>query len=177
LILITFIGYRGVAQKDTVVVYSEVVRVDSASKETLYIRARDWFNSAFKDSKEVLQIQDKDAGEISGKGSYKIYISHKSLGIENGYWLNYRFKVTVWTKGGRYKYEITDIDNYAASADGVMPFGILTSSIHTEVQYAMTSKKKMDGYFAMANNLSKNKINEIVASLKSSMAKNATPDF
>jgi hypothetical protein len=177
LLFFSFCSIQTFAQKDTVITFADVVKVDSVAKETLYIRSRDWFNSTFKDSKEVLQIQDKEAGEISGKAGFKIYIPHKSLGVENGFWLIYSFKVTFWTKDGRYKYEITDIDNYAASADGVIPFGIYTSSGHTDVKYPMTSKKKMDEYFAAASEKANNEVKVIITGLKSSMAKNATPDF
>lgn len=58
-----FYSLQGNAQKAAVISYAEVVKADSASKEMLYIRARDWFISKFKDNKEVLRIQDKEAGQ------------------------------------------------------------------------------------------------------------------
>jgi hypothetical protein len=123
--LITIIFVVAMAQvqaQSTAVTYTEVVQVDEASKkEQLYKRALNWFNSAFKDSKEVIQNQDKEAGEVTGKGSFE-YTSKVFLGSSGtkGY-VNFIVKITA--KDGRYKYEFTEYRHDGLTID----FGLLTT--------------------------------------------------
>ncbi len=38
------------------------------SKPDLYVKASTWFSKTFKDSKSVLEVQDKESGKLVGKG-------------------------------------------------------------------------------------------------------------
>lgn len=91
--------------------YSEVVKVDGTSKDELYTRAREWFSMAFKDAKSVLDMDDKAAGKLIGKGN--------STGTFNilgtRFTLRIHYTISVTTKDGRYRYEITD---FTTSEDG-----------------------------------------------------------
>lgn len=82
------------------VTYTGVVQVDSIDKNTLYTRAKKWFVDNYKSAKDVIQLDDKETGEITGKGNFKInyytrdpYISHT---------------ISIFVKDGRYKYLITN---------------------------------------------------------------------
>lgn len=86
------------------ITYQEVVHVDSTSKDELYTRAREWFARNFVSSKEVLQMEDRAAGKIIGKGSADGYATFQKASV--GYWLHYTISITI--KEGRYRYEITD---------------------------------------------------------------------
>jgi hypothetical protein len=92
---------------DGVIEYSEVVYLDSsASKEAIFSAARSWFSATFKDGSEVLQIQDKEAGELVGKGNFSIPSSrfgYTAIGV-GIVWFN----VSIYSKNGRYKYSITN---------------------------------------------------------------------
>jgi hypothetical protein len=79
LLAFTFLPFLSFAQKDTAIKFTEVVNVD-ATKEQLFLRARAWFNDAFKSSKDVLQIQDKGTGEIAGNGSIAAVMTYKMMG-------------------------------------------------------------------------------------------------
>ena len=57
--------------KDGKINYSEVVNVDSVKKEELYNRAKHWLVETFNSAKDVIQIDDKENGEIVGKGYFK----------------------------------------------------------------------------------------------------------
>jgi hypothetical protein len=87
--------------------YTAVVYVDStSSKDAIYAAARAWFVDNFKDAKEVLQVQDKDAGELVGKGYIDIpsnRFGYIAIGV-GIVWFN----VTLYAKDGRYKYVISD---------------------------------------------------------------------
>lgn len=167
------------AQKDTAISFSGVVKVDSISKDDLYIRARDWFNGNFKDSKAVLQIQDKEAGEISGKGVFTTYYKHSNLGVQNGYDQNFGFKVTIWVKDGRYKYELSNFDNYYSgnSYGAAISFGVITSSDICPVKIPMQSKSKTDALYVDTKKRAIAMANTLIETLKISMGKKTTPDF
>ena len=81
------------------VTYTEIVQVDSVNKNSLYIKAKKWFVDTYKSAKDVIQLDDKENGEIMGKGNFKInyytrdpYISHT---------------ISILVKDGRFKYIIT----------------------------------------------------------------------
>ncbi len=68
------------AQKDTAIKFWGIENVNNASKDQLYQRGRAWFNSSFKSSKDVLQIQDKETGELAGKGNLEATSSYYFFG-------------------------------------------------------------------------------------------------
>jgi hypothetical protein len=88
-----------------VVFYSEVIEVDSIRKDELYKRAKRWFVEAYKDANKVIQLDDKESGEIIGKGSFDaiwnatFVASHK---------VNVAHTLKIKVKDGKYRYEITD---------------------------------------------------------------------
>ena len=53
------------AEKRQQVVVHEVMGKDKA---TIFNSARSWFATTFRDSKAVLEVQDKEAGQLMGKG-------------------------------------------------------------------------------------------------------------
>jgi len=107
-ILFSIISFSSFAQEtlldilplqNGIVTYSGVAKVDSLDKNALYLKAKKWFVSTYKSAKDVIQFEDKESGEITGKGNFKIayytrdpYISHN---------------ITITVKDGRYKYTIT----------------------------------------------------------------------
>jgi hypothetical protein len=111
------------------ITYTAVVYVDSTiSKEELFIRARSWFTSAFKDSKAVLEVQDKESGELIGKGNFHFSASKMSYMYYSG---RIEFSIKVLLKDGRYKYEISDFyHNGANTSYGETSFGLIYNN-HT----------------------------------------------
>ena len=67
------------------VVYSEVVQVEGVSANDLFSRASEWFAKTYKSSNAVLQMNDRAAGKLVGKGAQSATV--KSLGSyrEAGY--------------------------------------------------------------------------------------------
>lgn len=74
--------------------YSEVIKVESKSKDNLFINANSWFTDTFISSKDVVQYSDKDKGVIIGKGTFD---------AKNGV-VNFTAKINV--KEGKYRYEL-----------------------------------------------------------------------
>lgn len=87
-------------EKPVSIEYSEVVKVDSSiTKDELFNRARSWFVDYYKDAKEVLQVSDKETGELQGaplhEFSYLVMMTTYSVPIT--------YRVSVLVKDGRYK--------------------------------------------------------------------------
>lgn len=85
--------------------FSEVVQVDSATKEQLFAAAKQFFGDTFKSAKDVIQVEDRDAGFIIGKAFKDIQI--KILGRNSPTQMFYSMKIQA--KEGRYKYEFYNI--------------------------------------------------------------------
>lgn len=79
---------------------TEVVQTEGISKDELYTRAREWYAHTFKNAESVLQMDDKEAGKLIGKG-----FSHSSKDAFTDIW----YTISVSVKDGRYKYEVSDI--------------------------------------------------------------------
>lgn len=53
--------------------YTGIVQVDSVSKDELYKRAKRWFVDTYKSAKAVIELDDKENGEIIGNGDLETY--------------------------------------------------------------------------------------------------------
>lgn len=87
--------------------YTEVIFVDSTtSKQELFDRARIWFTTYFTDSKEVIQVADKDYGELVFRGiiPYDSKVNELSSGTKG----IISFDVKLYIKTGKYKYQFTN---------------------------------------------------------------------
>jgi len=82
-------------------VFTKVIEVTGTDKNELFNRARLWFSSAFGDSKEVLEIVDKENGELVGKGKFVFVSDSLWYNCSNG---TVGFNANVYMKDGRYKY-------------------------------------------------------------------------
>jgi hypothetical protein len=165
------------SQKDTIVAYSGVIRIENVSKDELYQRARAWMADAFKNSKEVLQVQDKETGELIGNGIVESYIPYNNIAGKGdvGAWSS--FKISIWVKDGRYKYEITDINNTSLSSPTLEGFGLLTSSQESKVKWSMIRQSKMNEFLLKYRIGIDKKMESIISSLKNAMEIKPKSDF
>ncbi len=90
---------------DGKITYTGVVQVDSLSSEELYKRSKRWFFDTYNSGKDVIQLDDKESGEIIGKGFFETYWESSFI---SGIGINVFQTIKVQVKDGRYKYEITD---------------------------------------------------------------------
>jgi hypothetical protein len=84
--------------------FQEVVTVEATTRDQLYNAALAWFPEAFRSGKDVLQVQNKDAGMLVGTGAEK-YEPAVFVGSSCTSGL-LRYRVTVEVKDGRYRYTI-----------------------------------------------------------------------
>ena len=90
------------------VIYTAVVAVDSAKKSELYDRAERWLVEEYKSPKDVIQLDDREIGEIIGKGYFPTTYQFWFLEPATKVSVYHTIKISV--KDGRYKYAITDLD-------------------------------------------------------------------
>lgn len=65
---------------------TEVINVPGKTKEELYVLLNYWYSNSFNDGKSVIQLNDKDAGVIIGKGYVSEIATH--VGGMNRYIVN-----------------------------------------------------------------------------------------
>lgn len=95
-------------QIDGQIIYTGIVQVDSAKKDELFNRAKAWFVTQYKSANDVIQMEDKEAGILMGKG---LFVELYNFGFLVGpVSVNVYHTVKVYVKDGKYKYEITDLN-------------------------------------------------------------------
>jgi hypothetical protein len=158
------------------ITYSDVVHVDSfSSKLELFSRAKEWFTKTYKSSTSVIQMEDREDGKIIGKGLLKVYMT-TILGskLESGY-INYT--ISIYTKDGRYKYEITDFYHtgiYINSSTGKAPDGGPCEVLLKEKKgfWGNSYKKTYESYLFQMDEIIKN----LISDLNVAMTLNAEKD-
>lgn len=139
--------------KEGKVHYEHVDSIPGASRIDLYNRARLWLADAFVDSKEVVQVEDKESGLLVGKGSYRF-----QQGI-----IPYRIKFSVRLDCKDQKYRAQIYDVYILSGTKEQQY---TAEFYNE-------KKNWDKV--------KNKVNErmaeIIEEIQTAMSKSISQDF
>jgi hypothetical protein len=89
--------------------FTQVVKIDSVSQNELYLRSKKAFSDLFKDSKAVLELDDKEMGIITGTGN--VTVNGVTLGF-----LATAFSATMWfdlsieVKDGRYRITVKNIE-------------------------------------------------------------------
>lgn len=58
-------------EKDGKVIYEEVDSIPGVIKDELYNRSKIWVVRTFKSANAVLQLEDKDNGQLIGKGNFQ----------------------------------------------------------------------------------------------------------
>jgi len=153
--------------KDSKIVYEGVIEVPERAKQELLNNAKQWFVDYFKDSKNVIQNEDKDQGRIVGKGIILIE-------------LNTYDKITIQIdcKDGKYRYRIYDMTGIIPAHYDVW-IGNVGESIF--LPEALINKLTVDGEAAFTKNKCRkllqsigNETKSTIESLKKAMS--AKPD-
>lgn len=156
-------------QKDSALSFSGIVEVNGATKAELFSKARQWMNETFKDSKEVIQIADKESGEIAGKGIMQSYYVFKTFGKEKPNPVMYDFSIGIYVKDGKYKYEFT---SFKVEKNSYTSYGgyLMTTATKSPQRLAMYSQERSDGLWrSMKENLTIT-VNKFIEDLKEAMS-------
>lgn len=160
------------------VCYSEVVKMDSVKKEELYLRANQWFAKSYKSANNVIQLNDKQAGQIIGKGVEKVDTKYNDVYGTT----NLHYTITISLKDGRYKYDISQL-YYHPSLNISIPIEetIMTYDEHKaktmkqakemKAAWAISDKQISLGYHynLIMNRNSDTQIKQLIGSLKTGL--------
>lgn len=164
------------AQSDSTRPYTitGVVKVDSTlKKDLLYNSAYNWFVKTFNYANAVIQLHDKDAGEIAGDGAMT-YVSNNGS-VASG---TIKYNISIWIKDGKYKYEFTNfIHNGTPSGEfPARDFGLIGSDstvLYYNKGFMISQKAAAKGnrkdWLNVANEIN-SEVNRLIKSLNSAMA-------
>ena len=169
ILILLFIPIVSFSQsKDSLITYSEIIVLDSISKDQLFNNGRDWFNSTFKSSKDVLQIIDKESGQLAGKGILGGTFTINYFGSHSED-LNCHFNVDLRVKDGKYKYTFSNFSSETY-------FPILTSSSESP-KINMISQERSNEWYSIYKTTVNEQMKGIIKSLKISMQKRSDDGF
>jgi hypothetical protein len=161
LVIAAMLFICSIANAQEALSFSKVIQADSLDKTSIYVALRAWFSEMYNSSNKVIQMDDKDAGVIIGKGTTQYNYGGMVYSCYEG-WINYTIKVQV--RDGRYKAELSNINHenkkdLAASCN----LGIIT----TAEEYATKGMSKR--YHNKVANDIKEKMKKYAEELFSSM--------
>ena len=81
-----------------------VVNVEGATAADLHSRAKAWFANAFKDSREVVHMNDENSKTMIGKGTAK----YPEKYVDGGW---FKYTVEISCREGRYRYSVNTISH------------------------------------------------------------------
>src|SRR5690242_16930102 len=112
------------------ITYTDVVAVKGVSTAVLYKRAWAWFNTYYKNPTDVIRESDSTKGVIVGKSRFKIFSAPDKKGFRTDAGLiMYTIKVSI--REGRFKYEITELNQKALSYTSLEPWLDTTSKTYS----------------------------------------------
>ena len=153
------------------ITYDQVIRLDSISKDDLFNRGNHWLVDVFKDPNRVIQLKDKEGGQIIGKGNFPYMQTKKSWSA----WVNtegvVNFTIKLYFKEGRYRYVITDFTH-----DADWSFGAVTDAPDCGCKFPFANKKWKGLIWNDLKDQIDVKVKDIATSLISSMEKKAEID-
>jgi len=156
--------------------FEEVVQVPELTSNEIYELARMWFVESFTNANNVLQINDKELGQLVGKGLffYKSATFGGSAPV-NG---DISFIIKILCKDGRYKYIITDFTHAGTNTPNTKAysFGIITEDKNTPVEIPGMFKNWNQKQWTKMQNECKTTAKTLIKTLKSNISKENLQD-
>ena len=90
-------------------IFYEFIDTTSLKKEQVYQIARAWFATVFVSSKDVIQMEDKEAGRIIGKGVSQ----YKTKVLWSNAKSDLKFTLDLTCKDGKYRIQCYGLDVYS----------------------------------------------------------------
>ncbi len=118
------------------------IKIDSVSgsKSDLYSKSKIWIADNFRSTKDVLQMDDKDAGHIVVRTLFKT-VAKGGFGNSIGYdYVN--FKISIDIKDGKYRIVIDEFEHETGPNTRAPGGGSLTKDKPESGYYAGFSKKR-----------------------------------
>lgn len=156
------------SSKDSILTFTGIIKVDSASKEQLFTRARQWFNASLRDARTAIRVADKETGEILAKCIVRSQHWYKAMGKEYKVPIEYDFDLSVYVKDGKYKYSFSNFVDHEVSSIKYMGPLIYTSTYPGK---GYRSKDIMDKIWVSQQKELAITVNELIDGLKDTMGK------
>lgn len=175
--------------KNNALTYTQVVEAPGKTKEQLYVLINYWYTNTFTSGKEVIQLNDKEAGVIIGKGFVEGIATHS--GGTNSYKVNLCPIIKTDIKEGKIRITYTvpyyDVDKLAGG--GIMSaFGSgKRNATHVDENWVLdkcfpfakkdSHKKTSSKALVMAHAYSNVIMDKIEEAVKSGMVGNESEDW
>ncbi|MDP4289554.1 MAG: DUF4468 domain-containing protein [Bacteroidota bacterium] len=91
--------------KDGKVTYTNIIPYHGVTREEMYDRVKLWFINTYNSGKDVIQLDDKEHGEIIGKGCFRTVWNLRFYTAQS---LNIWKTIRIQLKNDCLRYEITD---------------------------------------------------------------------
>lgn len=114
--LLTYSQKQTIDPDTKLITYTEVIEVPGISKDELYRRATVWFSKAFRSGKAVIDLQDKEAGKLIGKGYAGSTVKVPLIGKQDAG--DIRMTIAIDVKDGKYRYIVDNFIHEAPMATG-----------------------------------------------------------
>jgi hypothetical protein len=116
------------------ITYQGVVEVPGVEKNELYRRAYEWVAQTYRSANAVIQMQDKEAGQLIAKGLTDVTTRSIGMTFDAGV---VRHTLTIYVKDNKYKYVLTNLEHEARLSTKIKSGGPLENS---EVPYGTTKR-------------------------------------
>ena len=120
------------------IVYSDFLEIEQMSKAQIYEKIRLWFARSFANSNEILELEDKELGELFGKSS--MFYKSRYFGRDNtigDIW----YQIRIQVKDNGYQFTISDFEHVADPNNEVArSYGFITSD---DICYGNSKRKKL----------------------------------
>lgn len=152
---------------DGKVTYSEVVQADSLSQAQIYARIHHWLANSYRSAKDVVQVADKERGEVIGKGfataTWQVtFYSFQPVDVWH--------TVTVQAKDGKYRYQFTDFTvDYTTAATQYGPGVHVRKPLE---EWLPNREKQMAKFYPQVDA----EVQRMVSELKAAVASGAAAD-
>jgi hypothetical protein len=153
------------------VTYVDIVNVPGATKDQLYMRAREWFALSFKSANNVIQMDDKENGKLIGKGQKSDTYMIKSFMTVTPIDQRFYFTISITVKDSRYRVIINDI-TYSSGSVAAYPIEGMAQA----VLQPKNSNKMMLGIQQDIISKTNNLAADMNASIKAAMISAAKKD-
>ena len=172
--------------KDDKIFYEQVIQLDSSiKKDRIYLAVKQWFAETFKDSKSVIQVDDKEGGKVLGKFIDVIVVNNNGYFVSN----EKNFTINVDIKDSKYRVQVYDCyyhfvvnapiqkEDKTESYDN--EYKEYLNLINTENDKSNKKKKIKEAIESDGKSLSNlnQLINKLITSLKKSVSENVSSSF
>ena len=158
--------FSDIPQKDGTIFYEKIVELDSSfTQNILYQNAKLLFVKCFRDSKAVLQLEDKENGKIVGKGTGICEFRYALV----KYKMRWLFTLDITVKNGKYRVQLYDFSEHEIYTPQIGVSGFWTNFPSATTSYlneAMKGKNPGLAYYKSFHETNLRLIESIEKNLK-----------